>query len=446
MTTVGGQFRNLPSGLDIPDGDLVIFSGPNNSGKSSILKYLAQSSVEIDYISPRRFDVVSEMSIEPNAEQQRQNLFQQRRQENPNESEKQAPEPFRELISMSNADRQRVIDWHNRYFGALSVERLDPTNDFSAPRILADGRILPQQGSGSRAVLSVLVRLLDPRLPGLCIDEPEIGIEPVTQRRLFELIQKVVHGEEDLPKKKIYLATHSHLFIDKETIDNNYVVESLNGVAAIRRIASPAELQTLIFRLLGNAPADLFFANNIIVVEGRSDEVFLHRVLELEDPKGQGIDFHFAGGDGSIRQALSAIDQVFRVAAYTSLYRERLCAIVDKQVDPDRIRDWKTFMGPRADERLLVLQSAAIEYEYPKAVLSKVTGLAEQDLGAAIMNYLDSTENGQAGTIGTFRGRKVELAITVAAAMKAQHLDQVSPEIRTLLTLAKALAISRNGG
>jgi predicted ATPase len=443
MTTVGGQFRNLPDGLEIPDGDLVVFSGPNNSGKSSILKYLAQSVADIDYISPRRFDVSSEMSIEPNAEQQRQSLFQQRRQDNPNESEKQAPEPFRELISMSNADRQRVIDWHNRYFGALSIERLDPSNDFSAPRILADGRILPQQGSGSRAVLSVLVRLLDPRLPALCIDEPEIGIEPVTQRRLFELIQKVVHAEEGLPKKRVYLATHSHLFIDKETIGNNYVVESLNGAAAIRRIESTAELQTLIFRLLGNAPADLFFANNIIVVEGRSDEVFLHKVLELEDARGQGIDFHFAGGDGSIRQALSAIDQVFRVAAYTSLYRERLCAIVDKQVDPDRIREWKEFMGARADERLLVLESAAIEYEYPRATLSQVTGVAERELEDAIRRYLASTENGQAGTLGSFKGRKVELAFLVAARMNTQSLDHVSGKIRGVLKLAKDLAISK---
>jgi len=189
MATVTTQFRNLPAGLDIPDGDLVVFSGPNNSGKSSILKYIAKEPTEFDYVSPRRFDVSSEMSIEPNAEQQRHNLLQQRRQDNPNESEKQAPDPFRELVSMSNDDRQRVIDWHNHYFGALTVERLEPSNDFSAPKILADGRILPQQGSGSRAVLSVLVRLLDPRLPGLCIDEPEIGIEPVTQRRLAELIK-----------------------------------------------------------------------------------------------------------------------------------------------------------------------------------------------------------------------------------------------------------------
>jgi len=252
----------------------------------------------------------------------------------------------------------------------------------------------------------------------------------------------VVRGEEGLPQKKIYLATHSHLFVDKETIENNYVVESVNGAAAIRHITTPAELQTLIFRLLGNAPADLFFANNIIVVEGRSDEIFLHKVLELEDPVGRGIDFHFAGGDGSIKQALAAIDQVFRVAAYTSLYRERLCAIVDKQVDAERVREWKSFMRSRADERLLVLDSPAIEYEYPRDLVSSVTGLALAQVDDALATYLASTENGQAGVLGGFKGRKVDLAFAVAAGMKREDLDNVNPKIRALLGLAKKLAIN----
>jgi hypothetical protein len=383
------------------------------------------------------------MSIEPNFDQQRQSLFQQRKSDNPAESEKTAAEPFRELVSMSNDERQRVIEWHNRYFGTLTVARSDPNNEFSVPKILADGRSLPQQGSGSRAVLSVLVRLLDPKLPAICIDEPEIGIEPVTQRRLFELIRKVSLGEEGLPKKRVSLATHSHLFVDKETIENNYVVESINGKVVIRQVTTPAELQTLIFRLLGNAPADLFFPNNIVVVEGKSDEVFLHKVLELEDPGGRGIDFNFAGGDGSITHALAAIEQVFRVAAYTSLYRERLSVIVDKQTDPDRVREWNTFMGAKAQERLLVLNSAAIEYEYPKAIVSSITAIDPSSLDAEIGRYLASTENGQSGTLGSFSGRKADLARAVAAVMKEEHLDQVNPEIRRVLKLTRDNAISK---
>ena len=85
-----------------------------------------------------------------------------------------------------------------------------------------DGRKISQQGSGSRAVLTLLVRLLDPALPKIAIDEPEIGVEPQIQKKLFELIAKVSKAEDDLPKKQIFLATHSHLFLDKREITNNY--------------------------------------------------------------------------------------------------------------------------------------------------------------------------------------------------------------------------------
>lgn len=52
------EYRGLPAGLKIPDGDLNIFVGINNSGKTRILEYLNQKfGNQIDYVSPDRLRV-----------------------------------------------------------------------------------------------------------------------------------------------------------------------------------------------------------------------------------------------------------------------------------------------------------------------------------------------------------------------------------------------------
>lgn len=193
VITVTQAFKCLPQGLAIPDGSLNIFTGPNNSGKTAILQYLnIQSSIRenCDYVSPRRFDLSNEVAIALNSDQEIKNLWNQRKQYNENIAELTAPDAIRELISLPNSSRQRIIEWHNRYFGELKIERSNPDNEFAAPRITIDSRLATTQGSGSRAVLGILCALLYPTRPVILIDEPEIGIEPQVQKRLVQLIQK----------------------------------------------------------------------------------------------------------------------------------------------------------------------------------------------------------------------------------------------------------------
>ena len=325
---VTSPFKNLQPGLAIPDCPLTILTGSNNSGKSSILQYLnihSELRPRSDYVSPRRFDMSNEVAMALNADAELTNQWNQRKDYNPNVAELTAPDPIRALLGMTNVARERVVEWHNTYFGTLHIERSSPENEFSPARITIDGRFVSQQGSGSRAVLGVLCALLhpDPTRDVVLIDEPEIGIEPQVQKQLATLIRKVSQGEDGLPKKRVFVATHSHVFLDRVTLTNNYVVgKDQAGAATIRQVATAEELHSLIFHLLGNSPEDLFFPDNMLVVEGPSDQIFWRRVLELSG--AGGIAVHFADGDSKISAAVPAIEQMLKTLAYVPWYRDRL--------------------------------------------------------------------------------------------------------------------------
>jgi len=297
-----------------------------------------------------------------------------------------------------------MIKWHNTFFGELRVSRSNVENDYSAPKFTIDGRLVTQQGTGSRAVLSILCRLFQPSLEHLFIDEPEIGIEPQVQRKLLELLRKASAGELGMPKKNIVLASHSHLFLDKRTIANNYIVSrSESGSAKIQQVQTEQELHTLVFKLLGNSPEDLFFPKNIIVVEGPSDRIFLNRIMSLRGI--EAVSVHFADNDQKVSIALPAIDQMMKTTSYLPLYRDRICVLVDKQTKPGILDEWKRYLGDKEGKRVIELGKNGIEYFYPRKLLCKLTGLSESTLDESLDAFIASIRRGEKEPfIGTFRG------------------------------------------
>lgn len=422
---VTSQFKNLPPGLELPDGDLNILVGPNNSGKTAILQYLnihSEIRNSCDYVSPRRFDLSNEVTIALQTDRELDNMWQQRKQYNPSIAELTAPDAIRELVSLPNRERNLIIEWHNRYFGELKVEKSNPDNDYAPPRITIDGRLPSEQGSGSRAVLGVLCTRLHPKREIVLIDEPEIGLEPQVQKRLFRLIQKVSRGEDGLPKKRIYLATHSHLFLDRETLENNYIVSRTSeGYATIRQIRTREELHHLIYHLLGNSPDDLFFPGNILVVEGPSDQIFWRRLLELKGARG--IAVHYSDGDSCISNALLAIDQMLKTQAYIPWYRERLCVIVDASTPERWLAEWRRFLNDDGS-RVRKLSKNGIEYFYPKSIMADLCELAGEALEKQIESFLQAFRSGaKEAALGSFRGSKRDLASEVARRLELEHLD-----------------------
>lgn len=428
-------FKNVRLGLALPDGDMNVFTGPNNSGKSAILQYLnmyGPSRATSDYISPRRFDLSNQVSIALNADEELKGLWNQRKTWNDQMAEITAPDAIRELVSLPDEARERITDWHNSYFGELKIEPFNPANRYSPPRITIDGRLATQQGSGSRSVLAVLCSLLHPDRDTILIDEPEIGIEPQVQKKLSRLIHSVSRGDEGLPKKRVYIATHSHIFLDRSTLTNNYVVtKAPDGFGNVRRIETPQEMHSLIFNLLGNSPEDLFFPDNVLVVEGVSDQLFMRRLLELSGAGGVAV--HFADGDGKVGAALPAIDQMLKTLAYVPWYRERICVLVDSSVSTQSLDEWKRFLSDDGT-RVRQLLRNGIEYYYPTSLMCELAEIAANDVENTVSAFLSAIHLGaRSAALGAFSGTKRQLAEAVVERLSGAHLATLSEEINSAL-------------
>lgn len=441
---VRNEFKNLPTGLQLPEGDLVVLTGANNSGKSAILQYLnihSELRDRADYVSARRFDLSNEVAIALNTEDQLRDMWNQRKDGNPLIAELTAPDPIRELVSLPNTARAKIIKWHNRYFGELNVERSKLDNDFAPARITIDGRLATQQGSGSRAVLSVLCSLLHPSREIVLIDEPEIGIEPQVQKKLADLIRRVTKGTDDLPRKRVYIATHSHLFLDKNELGNNWVVtKGMDGKAGLAQIKTPEEFHSTIFRLLGNSPEDLFFPDNLLIVEGPSDEIFWRRLFALTGAGGVAV--HYTDGETNVSSALPAIEQMLKTQAYIPWYRDRLCVAVDSSVPESRIHEWRKYLADDGTRVRALLQNG-IEYYYPKSIMREVTGLGDSALPNEIAGFIARIRHGaNKATLAGFTGSKRDLAKEIGTRMESRHLQEVDAEILQIAETLKAKRFS----
>jgi predicted ATPase len=79
------------------------------------------------------------------------------------------------------------------------------------------------QGAGLRGLFSILSALTTGEVQLLLIDEPELGLEPQLQRALRDV------PREEARERMVIIATHSHLFLNREDPSANYVMRPNNS-------------------------------------------------------------------------------------------------------------------------------------------------------------------------------------------------------------------------
>lgn len=440
--------KGFKGGVQLPDRNLIIFFGQNNCGKTSILYSINSTFGNVaDYISPRRFDLSNQVVVSHEYETEMTQQQNRRKNYNKNMCELAAPDPIREIFTLDDNERKYLIKWHNIYFGELKIEKLKPNNFYSPPNITIDGLLPSQQGTGSRAILPVLIKLLNPKIQILCIDEPELSLEPKTQKRVLELIKKVAEGEDGLPKKKIIIATHSHIFIDKDDYKNNFKVVKENDEVKFEAIADSVELQNYVFSLLGNDPSDLFFPSNIIIVEGKSDEIFLKRICELLISSGQvekkKVAFHFCGGYDKAEIAVESVIQMLKTQGYMPIYKKRVCGIFDKPAQNKKlIDDIRAFVEDTEQNRFILLDKEAIEFFYPLAAIRKTIEnetITKKQVDKELKKFLQQYKSNGIGKFFSFNEiNKVDLATRIA--LNIDNLNDI--DVRILNIIKKSIKLS----
>src|SRR5438270_4275555 len=159
----------------------------------------------------------------------------------------------------------------------------------------------------------------------LLIVEPELRLEARNQKLLRDLLV------ETSKSKQIIVSTHSHLFLNRQTYQSNYIVRRENDEMSLTPVPSEAVLYDITFKMLGSSAEDLFFPNNFLIVEGATDQIIANKIMELKGIDKTKIKVVSASGINNVENILNAVyNSVLPFVVADSPYKDKVVALIDK--------------------------------------------------------------------------------------------------------------------
>jgi putative ATP-dependent endonuclease of the OLD family len=162
-----------------------------------------------------------------------------------------------------------------------SLETVNPLKNRYDVRLRKQGSsfLVGAASSGERELLTYLFAIfaLNVRDALIIVDEPELHLHPKWQRTLLNLFTRL----SATTGNQFLLATHSPVFVSPESIQYVSRVFSANQKSQIQRLNLQLlpELRHLLNIVNSQNNERLFFADEVILVEGISDRIFFEALL-----------------------------------------------------------------------------------------------------------------------------------------------------------------------
>lgn len=232
-----------------------IFCGPNNCGKTLLLKQLYTHAGEGSYlVSCNRFSHIDVLNTRQQEEAQYRNYYNNFVQnwytvkQNTEDTEFKLEQA---ITGLRNTQRAHLFAICRDILGSeFSLKRTQPDNDFSPFYVEMDRQNLRYGSTGTRLLLTLLGTILNEQFQTLLIDEPEIGLSPKSQSAVANLLFDLDNRTRYWPHlQRVYIATHSHLFLDRRAIGNNYLVQRMGTKVTTRPVQSMSEFHQVQFNM-----------------------------------------------------------------------------------------------------------------------------------------------------------------------------------------------------
>ncbi len=360
----------------IKQGEYSVLVGPNNCGKTFLLKTLTQEfGDKASYIGPQRyqnFNVLGYYTPRPNKTQENYRQFVQRwRKETQNFDN--SPINLQQAIAEFSVNKRTILfDLVEMLLGdKLEILYTVEDNNMSQKYISCGGHNLSYTSSGFRLITTLITCLLDEDYDTLLIDEPELGISPEAQGVISDFLFDRAHRNKYFPHlDRLILATHSTVFLDRYHISNNYSLTKLGNEIRIKKIESITDFNNIHFFLLGNRLENLYLPTCIILTEGKCDHAYLSRALETKFSDFQ-LSIINATSDSRMKEILRIAGSIFS-DLQKSPYRTRILAVLDKVHGADVVQTLKKAGIP--EENIIIWSKNGIEFFYPEEIINSIYG------------------------------------------------------------------------
>lgn len=357
---------------------LTVLSGGNNNGKSLVLKWLKMELGSTAYmIGTNRFYHVYHFSSsmrDPNQIQQYENQFQSNFWQEQYNYEQNFIDLNQIIINLGNQKREALFDLCGQLLNTkFSLKKVDEENDLSVSYIDMGGQNLSVGSTGTRLLMTILGICMDERFKFILIDEPELGLSPKVQQVFSALLRDgIMRAKYFSHLQKVILATHSHIFLDRTDIQNNFVISKLDKQISLQQVQTLNDFHRLQFNLLGNDLETMFFPSAIVIVEGQTDYAYLDRILQLRFPTNR---ITVTQSSGDVKRKVNALKEVFGDLSKSPL-RNRLFVVVDS-VHPRGLSTELQSMGVEANN-IVIWDRNGIEYIYPIPLVSDIYSCAPE--------------------------------------------------------------------
>lgn len=230
----------------------------------------------------------------------------------------------------SSSDCIRLKNFFEKFEYDINLKCISPENNIYQFYLLKDGLEIEIDtiSSGEREIINFIFGLFLEELNDgiVIIDEPELHLHPNWQKKLIQILKEET-GNKNV---QILFVTHSSSFISYNILNNIYRIYKENGFSKCIRISDLLQDDGNNFRknlsvINATNNEKIFFSNNVILVEGITDEILFKKIYESEIGKiPDGLEFVGICGKKNLSNFKNVLDKLqiryFYIGDFDNIY------------------------------------------------------------------------------------------------------------------------------